>query len=31
VWGAGGILHVVFPTTYAELLRITGGVPAEVG
>ena len=30
VWAAGGIPHVVFPTTYAELLRITGGVPAEV-
>ncbi|MQY02431.1 YbaK/EbsC family protein [Actinomadura macrotermitis] len=31
VWAAGGIPHTVFPTTYAELLRITGGEPAEVG
>jgi prolyl-tRNA editing enzyme YbaK/EbsC (Cys-tRNA(Pro) deacylase) len=30
VWAAGGIPHAVFPTTYDELLRITGGVSAEV-
>ncbi|MFB9321209.1 YbaK/EbsC family protein [Cryptosporangium minutisporangium] len=30
VWAAGGIPHAVFPTTYDELLRITGGVAAEV-
>ncbi len=30
VWAAGGIPHAVFPTTYAELLRLTGGTPAEV-
>lgn len=31
VWAAGGHPHTVFPTTYAELLRITGGEPADVG
>lgn len=31
VWAAGGIPHTVFPTSYAELVRITGGTPAEVG
>ena len=31
VWAAGGIPHTVFPTSYGELLRITGGTPAEVG
>lgn len=31
VWAAGGIPHTVFPTTYGELVRITGGTPAEVG
>jgi prolyl-tRNA editing enzyme YbaK/EbsC (Cys-tRNA(Pro) deacylase) len=31
VWAAGGIPHTVFPTTYEELLRITGGEAAEVG
>jgi prolyl-tRNA editing enzyme YbaK/EbsC (Cys-tRNA(Pro) deacylase) len=30
VWAAGGIPHAVFPTTYEELLRLTGGRPAEV-
>ncbi len=30
VWAAAGHPHAVFPTTYAELLRITGGAPAEV-
>lgn len=30
VWAAGGHPHTVFPTTYEELLRITGGTPAEV-
>jgi prolyl-tRNA editing enzyme YbaK/EbsC (Cys-tRNA(Pro) deacylase) len=30
VWAAGGHPHAVFPTTYDELLRITGGTPAEV-
>lgn len=31
VWAAGGIPHAVFPTTFAELVRITGGEPAVVG
>jgi len=31
VWAAGGHPHTVFPTSYAELLRITGGSPADVG
>jgi prolyl-tRNA editing enzyme YbaK/EbsC (Cys-tRNA(Pro) deacylase) len=31
VWAAGGTPHTIFPTSYAELLRITGGTPAEVG
>jgi prolyl-tRNA editing enzyme YbaK/EbsC (Cys-tRNA(Pro) deacylase) len=30
VWAAGGIPHAVFPTTYDELLRLTGAEPAEV-
>jgi prolyl-tRNA editing enzyme YbaK/EbsC (Cys-tRNA(Pro) deacylase) len=30
VWAAGGIPHAVFPSNYAELLRLTGGKPAEV-
>jgi prolyl-tRNA editing enzyme YbaK/EbsC (Cys-tRNA(Pro) deacylase) len=30
VWAAAGHPHTVFPTTYDELLRITGGIPAEV-
>lgn len=31
VWAAGGHPHCVFPTSYEELLRITGGDAAEVG
>jgi prolyl-tRNA editing enzyme YbaK/EbsC (Cys-tRNA(Pro) deacylase) len=31
VWAAGGVPHVVFATSYEELVRITGGTPAEVG
>lgn len=31
VWAAAGSPHTVFPTTYGELLRLTGGTPAEVG
>jgi prolyl-tRNA editing enzyme YbaK/EbsC (Cys-tRNA(Pro) deacylase) len=31
VWAAAGHSHAVFPTTYAELVRITGGTPADVG
>jgi prolyl-tRNA editing enzyme YbaK/EbsC (Cys-tRNA(Pro) deacylase) len=30
VWAAGGIPHAVFPTTYRELLLVTGGSPASV-
>jgi prolyl-tRNA editing enzyme YbaK/EbsC (Cys-tRNA(Pro) deacylase) len=30
VWAAGGIAHAVFPTTFAELLVLTGGRAAEV-
>jgi len=30
VWAAAGHVHTVFPTSYAELVRITGGEPAEV-
>jgi prolyl-tRNA editing enzyme YbaK/EbsC (Cys-tRNA(Pro) deacylase) len=30
VWAAGGHQHVVFPTSYAELLQLTSGEPAEV-
>ena len=30
VWAAAGTPHTVFPTTCAELLRITGGEPAQV-
>jgi prolyl-tRNA editing enzyme YbaK/EbsC (Cys-tRNA(Pro) deacylase) len=31
IWAAGGHPHTVFPTSYAELLRITNGTPAHVG
>lgn len=31
VWAAGGHQHTVFPTSYAELIVLTGGEPAEVG
>ncbi|MDQ3734256.1 MAG: YbaK/EbsC family protein [Actinomycetota bacterium] len=31
VWAAAGHPSTVFPTTYAELLRITSGTAAEVG
>jgi prolyl-tRNA editing enzyme YbaK/EbsC (Cys-tRNA(Pro) deacylase) len=30
VWAAGGVPRAVFPTTYPELLRITGGTAVEV-
>jgi len=30
IWAAGGIAHAVYPTTYAELVRYTGGTPTEV-
>jgi prolyl-tRNA editing enzyme YbaK/EbsC (Cys-tRNA(Pro) deacylase) len=31
VWAAAGHPHTVFPTSFAELARITGGTPADVG
>lgn len=30
IWAAGGVPQAVFPTTYPELLRVTGGVPTGV-
>ncbi|MFC4896112.1 YbaK/EbsC family protein [Streptosporangium amethystogenes subsp. fukuiense] len=30
VWAAAGHPHTVFPTSFDELVRITGGVPVEV-
>ncbi|NYF54288.1 YbaK/EbsC family protein [Micromonospora purpureochromogenes] len=30
IWAAGGVPQAVFPSTYADLLRITAGTPAEV-
>ena len=30
IWAAGGVPQSVFPSTYAELLRITDGTAAEV-
>ncbi|UYM05368.1 YbaK/EbsC family protein [Solicola gregarius] len=30
VWAAAGHPHAVFPTTYAELLALTGGTPVDV-
>jgi prolyl-tRNA editing enzyme YbaK/EbsC (Cys-tRNA(Pro) deacylase) len=30
IWASGGVPQVVFPITYAELLRVTGGAPADV-
>ncbi len=31
VWAAAGHPHAVFPTSFGELLRITGGTAADVG
>jgi prolyl-tRNA editing enzyme YbaK/EbsC (Cys-tRNA(Pro) deacylase) len=31
VWAAAGHPHTVFPTSFAELIRVTDGTPAEVG
>lgn len=31
VWAAGGHPHYVFPTSFEELVRITGGQPLDVG
>jgi prolyl-tRNA editing enzyme YbaK/EbsC (Cys-tRNA(Pro) deacylase) len=30
LWAAGGVPHAVFPTTYQELLDVTGGTAASV-
>jgi prolyl-tRNA editing enzyme YbaK/EbsC (Cys-tRNA(Pro) deacylase) len=30
VWAAAGHPHMVFPTSFSELVRITGGTPATV-
>src|SRR5215468_1761765 len=30
VWAAAGHAHTVFPTSFSELVRITGGTPATV-
>jgi hypothetical protein len=31
VWAAAGHPHTVFPTSFAELVHITGGTGADVG
>jgi prolyl-tRNA editing enzyme YbaK/EbsC (Cys-tRNA(Pro) deacylase) len=31
IWAAAGHPHTVFPTSFTELVRITGGTPADVG
>jgi prolyl-tRNA editing enzyme YbaK/EbsC (Cys-tRNA(Pro) deacylase) len=31
LWAAAGHPHAVFPTTYDELVALTGGQPADVG
>ena len=31
VWAAGGTPHTIFPTTFDELVRITGGSALVVG
>jgi prolyl-tRNA editing enzyme YbaK/EbsC (Cys-tRNA(Pro) deacylase) len=31
VWAAAGHPHTVFPTSFAELVRVTDGTPANVG
>ncbi|HKT55846.1 MAG TPA: YbaK/EbsC family protein [Microbacterium sp.] len=30
IWAAGGTPHTVFPLTYDELVRLTGGIVAQV-
>jgi prolyl-tRNA editing enzyme YbaK/EbsC (Cys-tRNA(Pro) deacylase) len=30
VWAAAGHTHTVFPTSFSELVRVTGGTPADV-
>jgi prolyl-tRNA editing enzyme YbaK/EbsC (Cys-tRNA(Pro) deacylase) len=31
IWAAAGHPHTVFPTSFEELIRITGGTAADVG
>lgn len=31
VWAAAGHPHCVFPTSFDELVRVTGGTPADIG
>ena len=31
IWAAGGVAHAVFPSTFDELVKVTGGEPADVG
>jgi prolyl-tRNA editing enzyme YbaK/EbsC (Cys-tRNA(Pro) deacylase) len=31
LWAAAGTPHAVFPTSYDDLVRLTGGTPADVG
>jgi prolyl-tRNA editing enzyme YbaK/EbsC (Cys-tRNA(Pro) deacylase) len=30
IWAAAGTPHAVFPTTYDELVRLSGGTPADI-
>jgi prolyl-tRNA editing enzyme YbaK/EbsC (Cys-tRNA(Pro) deacylase) len=30
IWAAGGVAHAVFPSTFDELVTVTGGEPADV-
>ncbi|SDY39435.1 YbaK/EbsC family protein [Herbiconiux ginsengi] len=30
VWAAAGVAHTVYPTTFDELVRVTGGTPSAV-
>ncbi|MFB2596958.1 YbaK/EbsC family protein [Herbiconiux sp. P17] len=30
LWAAAGVAHTVYPTTFDELLRVTGGTPTPV-
>jgi len=30
LWAAGGVPHSVFPISFADLVKVTGGVPADV-
>ena len=31
VWAASGHPHAVYPTSFAELVRVTGAIPMVVG